>query len=57
MSSLEPKKPAERIAPAWQVEEEQKIIELVKAGLASGPAIPVDDEFFQRLLKRIQPER
>ena len=57
MSSLEPKKPAERIAPASQVEEEQKIIELVKAGLASGPAIPVDDEFFQRLLKRIQPER
>lgn len=30
-------------------EEERRIIDLVNAGLASGPAIPVDAGFFERL--------
>jgi hypothetical protein len=57
MNTSEPKKDdrADDLVP--QTEEERKFVELVKAGLASGPPIPVDDKFFQHLMKRIQPER
>jgi len=57
MSTPDPGKAAKTDVPAPQTAEEQKIIDLVQAGLASGPPLPVDDEFFRRLLKRIQPER
>lgn len=32
-----------------RTEEERRIVDLVNAGLASGPAIPVDADFFERL--------
>lgn len=32
-----------------RTEEERRIIDLVNSGLASGPAIPVDADFFERL--------
>lgn len=34
------------------VAEEQRIRELVEEGLASGPPVPVDQEFFERLRAR-----
>jgi hypothetical protein len=40
-----------------QTEEEKRVVQLVKAGLDSGPPIPADDDFFQRLLKRIPSDR
>jgi len=40
-----------------QTEEEQRIVDLIKAGLQSGQPLPVDEAFFQRLLKRVPPGR
>ena len=34
-------------------EEDQRVYELVKEGIESGPSIPMDDTFFDRLRARI----
>jgi hypothetical protein len=37
-------------------DEEKRVLQLVKEGLESGPAIPVDDAFIARLRSRISPK-
>jgi len=37
-------------------EEEERVLRLVREGLESGPAIPVDGAFFARLRSRISPK-
>ncbi|HXA48568.1 MAG TPA: hypothetical protein VNW52_13115 [Burkholderiaceae bacterium] len=36
--------------------EEQRVLQLVQEGLASGPAIPVDDALLARLRSHISPK-
>ncbi len=50
--------PEPAVAPdVPQTEEERRIVELIKAGLESGSPVPMDDAFFQRLLKRVPSDR
>ena len=37
-------------------EKDKRVLQLVTEGLDSGPTIPVDDAFFERLRSRISPK-